>query len=205
MKKHVIIGFAFAIALISQTSFAQLGVRVGMNFSNLSLNEEVVDAATNSKTGYHAGLTYNLGVGPVGLEVGALWTTLGSEIDLSSVEAAKAEVDLDYIQVPVALRFNFFPMLYAKAGGYIAGSISTASDIINLDQNNPEYSEITNILDNLNKFDAGLVFGLGVKLSKLEVEGGFDLGLVSLEDPEFSTEDLDLSNAVYKVGVTYRF
>lgn len=214
MKKQLsfLIIFVFAVT----TAFAQLGIRAGANFSDLKLNDEFVEAATNSQTGYHIGLNYNLGLGPIGLEVGAYWTTVGSQLTLDdpTYEAITSNVDMDYLQVPVALRFNLIPLIYLKAGAYVAGQISTATEIIEVANGGDLPADPVDFADSLNSFDAGLVFGVGVKISKLEVEGGFDLGMTNVYDTSVSTDgldvsinpsDIDMKNAVYKIGVTYRF
>ncbi|MGB0837213.1 MAG: porin family protein [Flavobacteriaceae bacterium] len=205
MKNKIILTLGLIIAF-STASFAQFGVRAGANFSTLSLNEDFIDTATNSTTGYHVGANLLVGLGPVGVEVGAYWSTTGSEIVVNEgLDVIKNQVNLDYIQVPVALRVNFFPMLYGKVGGYVAGNIKAASELYEISQGGDITEDTLDLADEISKFDGGLVFGLGAKISKLEIEGGFDLGLVNIAEPTADLSELDMSNAVYKVGVTYRF
>ena len=205
MKNKIILTLGLIIAF-STASFAQFGVRAGANFSTLSLNEDFVDTATNSTTGYHVGANFLLGLGPIGVEVGAYWSTIGSEIVVDEgLETIKNQVNLDYVQVPVALRFNFIPMVYGKVGGYLAGKIKAASEIYEISQGGEITEDSIDLVDEISKFDGGLIFALGAKVSKLEIEGGFDLGLVNIAEPTADFDNLDMSNAVYKVGVTYRF
>lgn len=207
--------FLLAFGLFTMTASAQLGIRVGANFTDLKLSDEFVTAATNSQTGFHAGLNYNLGLGPIGLEIGAYWTSVGTQLNLANptFESVTSNVDLNYIQVPIALRFNLIPLIYVKAGGYVAGQISAATEIVEV-ANGQVPTDPLDFAEDLNSFDAGLVFGLGVKVSKLEIEGGFDLGLKNIYSADVSTDgidfdvdpsNIDMKNAVYKVGVTYRF
>ena len=212
MKKQIM--FMLAFGLFALTANAQLGIRAGVNFTDLKLSEEFQSAATNSQTGFHVGLNYNAGLGPIGLEIGAYWTSVGTELKLANnIQDLSTNVDINYIQVPVALRFNLIPLLYLKAGGYVAGKINAATEIIGV-ANGEAPSDPLNLVEDLNSFDAGLVFGLGVKVSKLEIEGGFDLGLSNIYSADVSTDGIDLNvdpsgidmkNAVYKLGLTYRF
>jgi len=217
MKNKIILTLGLIIGF-STASFAQFGVRAGANFSTLNLDGNFVDAATNSTTGYHVGANYLLGLGPVGLEIGAYWSTIGSEITYEAdLETMKSQVNLDYVQVPVALRLKFFPMLYGKVGGYVAGNIKAAQEIYAISQGDAPINEETiDLADDIKKFDGGLIFAIGAKISKLEIEGGFDLGLVNISEPTINPDgtiempgadlnEVDMSNAVYKIGVTYRF
>ena len=204
-----------AFGLFAMTASAQLGIRAGANFTDLKLNDEFVQAATNSQTGFHVGLNYNLGLGPIGLEIGAYWTTVGTQLNLSdpTLETITSNVNLDYLQVPVALRFTIIPLIYVKAGAYVAGQISAATEVVEV-ANGQIPADPLDFAESLNSFDAGLVFGAGLKFSKLEVEGGFDLGMTNIYsvdplnqniDVNLNPSDIDMKNAVYKLGVTYRF
>lgn len=207
--------FLLAFGLFALTATAQLGIRAGANFTDLKLSDEFVSAATNSQTGFHAGLNYNFGLGPIGLEIGAYWTTVGTQLSTEGQlqEIITRNVDLNYIQVPIALRFNLIPLIYLKAGGYVSGQVSAAAEIVEV-ANGEIPANPVDFAEDLNSFDAGLVFGLGVKVSKLEIEGGFDLGLKNIYSADVSADgidfdvdpsDIDMKNAVYKLGVTYRF
>ena len=101
------------------------------------------------------------------------------------------------------------PLIYVKAGGYVADKLALLQKSWKLLTD--KFQRILDAKD-LNSFDAGLVFGLGVKMRKLEIEGGFDRFKEYLQyrcfyrriDFDVDPSNIDMKNAV-KVGVTHRF
>ena len=108
LKPHTMKRILAAMLLIliwsPNVSFAQLGVAAGLNFDSMSDISGNRQATFDNATGYHVGLFYNLGMGPVGMRVGAFYR------DISGMEMDRAGVidsfDLTLIDVPIDLRFN---------------------------------------------------------------------------------------------------
>lgn len=90
---------------------AQLGVAAGLNFNSLDDIETTTDAEQNATvenaTGYHVGLVYDLGVGPVKLRPGLLYRNVGS-YDVSGLPDTD-EVDVTAFEVPVDVRVTLLP------------------------------------------------------------------------------------------------
>ncbi len=97
----------FLLAVLFWTpanSFAQLGIAAGLNFESMSDISGNRDATFENASGYHVGLFYNMGAGPVGLRIGAYYRDVADvEIDRAGVVDA---FDLTMIDVPIDLRFN---------------------------------------------------------------------------------------------------
>ncbi len=84
---------------------AQLGVAAGLNYDQMSDLE--VGSATGTfenASGYHIGVFYDLGLGPVGLRTGLFYRNLG-KLDASLPNMIK-NFDLSLFEVPVDLQFD---------------------------------------------------------------------------------------------------
>ncbi len=86
---------------------AQLGVAGGLNFD--SLDDIDANATVENSTGYHVGVVYDLGLGPVSVRPGLFYRKVGS-YDFSNVPNVDVgEVDVSAFEVPVDVRVTVFP------------------------------------------------------------------------------------------------
>lgn len=85
---------------------AQLGVAAGLDFDSLSdIETSSNDNATvENATGYHLGVVYELGLGPLSIRPGLLYRKVGS------YEFPDSRSDVTALEVPVDLRFSFLPI-----------------------------------------------------------------------------------------------
>jgi hypothetical protein len=97
---------------------AQLGVAAGLNFESLDDIETTTDADQNATvenaTGYHIGLVYDLGAGPVKFRPGLFYRNVGT-YDFPEV----GEVDVTAFEVPVDVRVSLLPA--SPVGPYLLG------------------------------------------------------------------------------------
>jgi len=96
---------------------AQLGVTGGLNFDSL---DDINESATlDNSTGYHIGIVYDLGFGPVSIRPGLLYRDVGS-FEFSGVPNVDVdEVDVTAFEVPVDVRVTIFP--FPLVSPYVLG------------------------------------------------------------------------------------
>ena len=96
---------------------AQLGVTGGLNFDSL---DDINESATlDNSTGYHVGIVYDLGLGPVSIRPGLLYRDVGS-FEFSGVPNVDVdEVDVTAFEVPVDVRVTIFP--FPLVSPYVLG------------------------------------------------------------------------------------
>lgn len=96
-----LLALLLAHAVSPQTASAQLGVAVGGNFNELS---DIDSATFDNATGFHVGVFYDLGVGPVALRPGLFYMDAG-DFDANG-DGLSQSFDLQFIEVPIDVRFN---------------------------------------------------------------------------------------------------
>lgn len=96
---------------------AQLGVTGGLNFDSL---DDINESATlDNSTGYHIGIVYDLGLGPVSIRPALLYRDVGS-FEFSGVPNVDVdEVDVTAFEVPVDVRVTIFP--FPLVSPYVLG------------------------------------------------------------------------------------
>lgn len=167
MKKFIIL----SILLISlggyqaKAQFLDMGVRVGLNYPNLS----GVDSQTF--TGFHAGTYFRMNfLGLWTVEPGIQYSQKGFR-SLSTSPGGVGTDRFHAIDVPVLVRFSILPLVNIFAG-------PQGSYIVGRDFNGA--TSITNT-DNLRNFDLSAVVGVGLNLPLgFNLQGSYDLGLTSV-------------------------
>lgn len=92
---------------------AQLGITGGLNFESTDdIQDAGLDreAAFDNSTGYHLGVVYDLGLGPVSVRPGFLYRKVGT-YDFQGVvdDVSNSSFDVTAYEVPVDLRFTVLP------------------------------------------------------------------------------------------------
>lgn len=168
MKRILFLGALYLI-FSSSVGYAQirLGVRGGVNISNVS-DTKIADLGTENVTGFYAGPTLEaMLLGRLGLETGIFYMQKG--IHFKGNEDEKTE----YLEVPLSLKLGFpvtkFFKPYVMAGPYANLKISGNDNIIAI------YDHVESAWET-KSFSAGLNFGAGVELLKF-VQVGVNYGL----------------------------
>lgn len=135
MKKHwLALLAALSITLLAATASAQIGARLGANFSN-------IDGNTNDlkiRTGLLIGAAYDLEVPGLPIDLGAelLYSMQGGKFD-SQLEGFRTTLDLQYVQLPLLLRFDILPLpvvdVYLGGGAYLAYLVNASVTQTNTD------------------------------------------------------------------------
>jgi hypothetical protein len=106
---------AFLLILGTAPAQAQFGITGGLNFESTDdiRNSAGGEAAFDNSTGYHLGVVYNLGIGPVDIRPGFLYRRVGTyelrDIPTEAGNALDGSFDVTAYEVPVDLRFTVLP------------------------------------------------------------------------------------------------
>lgn len=141
----------------------------------LSDDDDVNDE--NILYGFNAGVYATLPVSDfVAIQPEVLFTTRGSELEYNSdLGDQKTKFKLNYIEVPLLVRVNITKNFNLQAGGYASYLVSskvTGEGIADFDE---EFDT-----DDLNKFDAGIVAGVGVDFSPISIGVRYNYGLTTI-------------------------
>ncbi|MBS1986155.1 MAG: porin family protein [Bdellovibrionales bacterium] len=153
-----IMGAAFAVAMLSTTAHASVGIKGGLGYTG--------NTATNSSyaPGFLVGAGVNLGMMPVGLMIDVLYG-----MRKVSVDAGAVSVDLKYnaVEVPVQVAFNMGPA-FLSAGGFADFLVGkyTVDGVEQTDSSSSSY---------------GAIAGIGAKMMHFQVEARYKFGLKDLD------------------------
>lgn len=193
MKKIIITALSlFAITHVSLAQELKLGVKAGMNFSNLKTGSTWF--SSKSKAGYQAGVWGRAGIAGFYIQPEAYFTSktasIHPDLDDAATQLVKGDIKFTNIDIPILLgkKFGFGP-LNAKL---MAGPLF--SFVIN--ENNP-YAKSVNAVykdafDDYKKQFSSLVFGTGIDVSKLSVDLRYELGLGNISKYEGVKQKLNL-------------
>ncbi len=192
MKKIFSLAVVAVVALSASAQNIQFGVKGGLNASSLSNIEDAV-----GKLGFNAGVTadYQL-AGSLYVLSGLEYTTKGAEISIpGSIQDYTST--LSYLQLPIHAGYKISiaddTRLVLHAGPYLAYALSAKTKV---------GSKKTDIIDDMNRFDAGLGVGAKAELGKISVGLGVDYGLTTINK---NTEDGKNRNVNASLSVGYKF
>ena len=119
MKRNVLrtasLALVLALALaVTPQAQAQVGLAGGLNFNQLD-DISATDANANfeNSTGYHIGVFYDLGLGPIAIRPGIMYRQVGT-YEFSDLPAGAEEVNLNAIEVPIDVRWRVLPLPLVK-------------------------------------------------------------------------------------------
>ncbi len=188
LKKIVLVSLAvlLAFAALPQTAAAGIGIKGGFSLARFSASTtEPMPISFVNNAGVVAGVSADLGFGPLSIQPEILYARMGAKAQVESVEIKYL---LDYIQVPVLLKLRVVQAGPVRpvicAGGYGSWMIKGQGS-----STNGVDSESEDITEYMNRFDYGFVGGAGVEFKlpgvRLSVEGRYNFGLANvLKDPE---------------------
>ncbi|MCB9165509.1 MAG: PorT family protein [Flavobacteriales bacterium] len=189
-------------ALTAQAQGPHVGVKAGLNVSNLYAGE-VNDY--NARLGFNAGVMGRTSTdAPFGLQVELLYSTKGNNTRYTGVFGLvdqEVQFDLNYLELPVLACFRFAEnALELQVGAYgaylLSSNVSTSGDLGN-------GSEPVD-LDNLASIDAGLAGGLAFNAGPAQLGARYSLGLVQVADSDGAELLLgDAKNSCLQVFVAF--
>ena len=153
----------------------KIGVKGGLNLTNLYV-DDVEDE--NMKAGFNLGLFAKLPVtNGFSIQPELLYSVKGSKLtyDLGILGSNEYRFNLNYVEVPVLAVINLSKNFNVHAGGYAA---YLAQANIKREVDDGPNDQIANLNeDNFNRFDYGLVGGLGVDIDAITIGARYNYGL----------------------------
>lgn len=157
---------------------AKFGFKAGINFSNL-YNVEVND--NNMRVGFNIGVFSKIPISKgVSLQTELLYTTKGSKLNYNNFILGSGEYrfNLNYLELPVVAVFNVAKNFNLHFGGYAAYLTNTNITDANDDGTIDEIASLN--ASDFNRWDAGLVGGLGFDISNFTIGARYNYGLVEI-------------------------
>ena len=191
-------------AQTNDSSNAQIGVKGGVNFSNM-YTEDVDD--NNVLTGFNVGFFAKLPISNnIALQPEISYTGKGAELVYNNaLVSGTAQFKLDYIEVPLLLVVNVTKNFNIHAGPYAAYMVSAKTTN---KSDSGSYNFEDNIdTDDFNKFDAGLAGGVGLDFEPVSFGVRYNYGLTKIgkEDSSTSFSSPDAKNSVLSVYTAFAF
>lgn len=153
----------------------KFGIKGGINLSNLYV-DDVKDE--NMKVGLNAGVFVKLPITKgFSIQPEVLYSNKGAKLTYNNIFGnGEYRYNLNYVEVPLLAVFNLGKNFNIHAGGY--GAFLTSANIKRLNNNNGEVDEIATLdTDDFEKFDYGLVGGLGFDVDKFTLGARYNYGL----------------------------
>lgn len=188
MRKILLsISAMFLFAAAHAQSF-EFGAKAGGTFGKLD--------GQSFKSGYnfgiHAGFFAYIGGDKLGVQPEVLFnqtkTTVEDNTDVSDVLNQAKKGHLNYLSIPVLLRYNVVKILSLQAGPQFG---------ILMNKNN---SLVQNGKDAFKSGDLALALGAQLNLNKLKVYGRYNIGLSNISD---ATDSDKWKNQQFQVGIGF--
>lgn len=221
MKKQLLL---IAAIIISTFAMAQVtpsfGIRAGLSSAGMrgdavsNLNN-IVDVAngmitTHNKTGFFAGAYAAIPVSEKFSVEPALYYTqkgysLNGSLAMKAVKflgvSAKADLNLEYIDLPVLLKANLngFQVFAGPQISYLTkANFKTTAGVLGINLLNKKLDATAQF----NRWDAGLTGGIGYQFSNgVNLTAAYDYGLSKVD----ANKSLNAYNHAFKVGLGFRF
>lgn len=165
----LVFGIAFSSNVKAQL-LPEFGIKGGANFATLN-NYEGVETKTGLLAG--ASVIINIPASPLAIQLEVLYAQYGANI-----EGSDQIFILDYIQIPVLLKFGFdIPAAPIKPNVFFGpyASFKTKAEAENFTSVNPNYFD-----ENTKDRDYGVVVGAGLDITKLRFDLRYTAGLVEI-------------------------
>lgn len=217
--KKLIIPFIVAIVSLagSQVSAQSFGLKLGFNSSNINIEEQgLLSINPKANMGFHIGFTTDLALTDIlSVETDLLFSTKGYSIKVNEdiVGGDKYNFKLKsspaYLELPIALKAGL-PIasdarIFAKAGAYFAYGIGGSNSMKVTDGDNT-ISETSKIVwgsseddADIKPFDAGVQFGGGVEIGKMQLSLAYQMGLINTTH----SDDNNITNRVFSISFAY--
>ncbi|MEM8893048.1 MAG: porin family protein [Bacteroidota bacterium] len=191
MKKIFIVFALTAIPLVGANAQGLgIGLKGGLNFANQSIGDLPEDAS--SRTGFHGGLYAHISLGKLGIQPEILYSTVGSEFDISGV-ADDIENRAAYFTVPLLLRLNI-AFLNIHAGPQFGFLVNAETDTNGI---------IEDVQDQYKSGDFSIAAGVGANLPfNLNVTARYVAGLSDINDN--LTTLGEINNSTFQISLGYR-
>ena len=179
----------------------QAGVKFGVNFANLSFEENDDTEELETRKGILAGGFVAWPVTPsFAVQTEALYSQKGATMSEQGVTGA---LELDYLDFPILARFSTSPSPAARVHLYAGPSFNFNLRARTKATFEGETSE-QDFSDDIKSFDTALVVGGMVEVNRLMFEGRYSWGLTNI-DKEDGSSDPTVKNRTLSFTAGLRF
>lgn len=221
MKKYFILAIISSVFISNLQAQTTFGVTAGLNSATWkgdaveSLNN-IVDAtngyiSTKGRTGFHVGAYASIPIAErFSFEPGLMYSqkgyTLQGDIEIPVLKFlganAKAQVQADYIDIPLLLKAELAPGLSVFGGPQFSyllkNNLHLNAGVLGFSL----YNQNVDMTDDFNKLDVALSGGLAYKFSNgFKIQAGYDHGLSKVD----ANSNFKSYNRVIKVGIGMEF
>jgi hypothetical protein len=168
------------------------GVKGGVNFATVT--GEDIDSP-DARTSFHVGGLVEIPVSDMfSVQAEALYSGKGFDFDYEGSDGDKAELQLDYIDVPVLAKIYITKGFSIEAGPQLSFLVNEELDV------NPNSNSGDLTLDEAESIDFGLAGGLSFQTDMgIFATGRYTYGLSEVY------KDADIHNSTFQIGVGYKF
>ena len=205
MKKLVLVVFLLVGYANAQT--VKFGAKAGVNFASIGGDET---DGIDGKTGFHLGLVAEIPLsGGFAFQPEVLYSAQGAKYEESETlmgvtYSYKEELKLDYINVPLLVKYSIIPGLSVHAGPQVGFSINSEY-VSEYNMDGDTGSETIDLKDETNAVDLAIAAGLGYKLPMgVFFNARYNAGLSDIFDNE-EGDDFSQQNNVFQLSVGYMF
>ncbi|NMM48197.1 porin family protein [Marinigracilibium pacificum] len=152
-----------------------IGIKGGMNFAT-------INSSTNfdNRTGYQAGVYLRFGKSSrLAIQPEILYNTKGASFQ-------DEEIKIDYLSVPVLVKFGVIGPLYIEAGPQISFLTNSVREVDTGDKQALE--------DFMKSSEWAIVAGVGAEVGRFQLSARYDWGISEIDDG-FQFEDLYADNS----------
>ncbi|HWN88542.1 MAG TPA: porin family protein [Chitinophagaceae bacterium] len=188
-------------------SFSQIGIKAGINFSNVT---KASDISNSNTAGFHAGLFLSPATkGVMGYRTELLFSQQGYNYKTGT---NTGNVNLNYLILPQYMTINITKYFQLQLGGQIAFLLNAKADSSNTSNANNPYGEM---MDYYNKFDygygggievhpiKGLLLGARVNISLSSLYK--DMGSSTPGTPPSFIPEVDVKNNLFQIFAGWQF
>lgn len=168
------------------------GVKGGVNFATITGDD--IDSP-DSRTSFHVGALVEFPMSEMfSIQAEALYSGKGFDFDFAGGDGDKAELQLDYIDVPVLAKIYVTRGLSIEVGPQFSFLVNEEFDF------NPNSDDGDIDMDEAESFDIGLAAGLTFQTDMgLFATGRYTYGLSEVY------KDFDIHHSVFQIGIGYKF
>jgi hypothetical protein len=188
MKKVKVLLIALVISVSGISQSIDLGVKAGVNFSSINLDNVASSSITGFQAGVIAGIKFS---DKLGVQADVLYSKQGAELTVSNV---LQQIDLSYVNVPIVLKYYVFQGLNIQVGPQFGFVIDDNIKEILAGQVDAKSADVSGVV------------GLGYDLPLgLRVDARYNFGFSDVLDGIVpgETNKGDSSNKVFSIAVGY--
>ncbi|MDR2937754.1 MAG: PorT family protein [Prevotellaceae bacterium] len=184
MKKILLVAALVAACATAQAKMFAFGVKAGLEVPNIKTDDALSALGSiKGSTGFHAGVLAQVNIPIIGLGIQPEVLYVHRGVNVFDENSVSKKEGVSYLDVPLNITWGIDLKLvrpFLAVTPYISYAFNDVKTwVSDVDVNNVDISAFQNV-DN---FDYGIGFGLGVELFQhLQVMGRYSIGLKNLMD-----------------------